>query len=91
MPRGEGALTNFQNFKSPLTVESHGIGGCCARAASGHAAASRVSERLTRVRLPEFVKRCQERFVKSGRERCSRARAFTHKTAVGDSDLFCPV
>src|SRR5262249_26205587 len=27
---------------------------------------SRVSARLTRVRLPEFVKRCQERFVKMG-------------------------
>jgi len=27
---------------------------------------SRVSERLTRVRLPEFVKRCQERFVQNG-------------------------
>src|SRR5215831_16403744 len=30
---------------------------------------SRVSERLTRVRLPEFVKRCQERFVKAPRSR----------------------
>src|SRR5262249_49750583 len=54
---------------------------------------SRVSERLTRVRLPEFVKRCQERFVKAPRSpgNCGgiawRGTRYSLKSAVAASAM----
>src|SRR5262249_34875856 len=54
---------------------------------------SRVSARLTRVRLPEFVKRCKERFVKApcSRGNCGgiawRGTRYSLKSAVAASAM----